>query len=322
MINPLTEDKFASWVWTRLLEHYPATIGLKRRVWNKLYELADQRYAGRPVSVQVHGAQTLLNYGHAYPLFSRKFKSWNLPLIELVYQAAKAAGRPVSYVDVGSGVGDTIRLLSANCTGMLSDVHAVEGDAEFFAYLDRNVPASAKHFRYNVMLSAEPGEIASLVHHHTGTAAAHGDALVPCTTLDMVLIGRQAHIDILKIDVDGYDGQVLAGSRSILATDKPYVIFEWHPLLYEKSAQSWTQPFEVLTSSGYSEFAWFNKYGHFSHFTVGLATQHTQLMAQLCLGGKHDVDWHYDIVALPRDSVVRPVPLAELSYAKRRPSPF
>lgn len=126
--------------------------------------------------------------------------------------------------------------------------------------------------------------------------------------------------DVLKIDVDGFDGKVLSGARGILMQHVPNVIFEWHPILYRRTGNDYLKPFQVLVDCGYRTFVWFTKFGEFSHFTCGRDLEALEMTAQLCLREKHVDDWHYDVVALHSESVISPLNLAELSYAKRRVS--
>lgn len=284
--------------------------------------MAERKYGKDMVSINVHGQKTYLNFGHAYPLFSRRFKQWNNPLTELVYQTHQKLSTPLNLVDIGAGIGDTVRLVQANCPDMVGHFYCIDGDNEFFSYLSANCPESPQTSLYNVMLSSTAGEISSLVRHHSGSSAAQGVDKVSSTTLDNLLSTRGGEIHIIKIDVDGFDGQVLAGSQTILKQDQPAVIFEWHPTLCKQAGNSWLEHFEVLSEVGYTRFVWCNKYGHFSHFMTNIDINAISNLAQICINGKHDFDWHYDVIALPRHSPVSDVSLAELAHAKHRRSQY
>ena len=71
------------------------------------------------------------------------------------------------------------------------------------------------------------------------------------TTADEVLADA-THVDVIKIDTDGYDGQVLQGARQVLRTHRPSVVFEWHPILLAAVDQDWATPFEVLVEGATS----------------------------------------------------------------------
>ncbi len=316
----MIENKTASRVWSALLNNYPHQNGRWASVWNKLAAFADGIYSGSTVSLNIHGQKTYLNYGHAYPIFSRRFKDWNNPLIEAVWQIYELLGRPIDFVDVGAGIGDTARLLQANCPKMIRHFHCIEGDLEFYNYLAANLDSPDAASIYKAMLSSNNGEISSLVRHHSGSSASQGPEKVLCTTLDNLLSSRKEKIHLIKIDVDGLDGQILAGSREILASDKSAVIFEWHPILCKQAGYSWLEHFEVLSELDYTRYIWFNKYGNFSHFMTGFDKRAIEQTANVCLGGLHDDDWHYDVIALPSACNLSDVALANLPHARHRKS--
>jgi hypothetical protein len=120
--------------------------------------------------------------------------------------------------------------------------------------------------------------------------------------------------------VDGFDGEVLAGATRTLKGDKPGVIFEWHPVLYEKTGNDWRTPFEVLKLCGYKTLLWYTNEGHFNHFSGLNDTDMIVKMAALCLGEKAAGILHYDIVALPPDAAERWLSTAELEIQGRRRS--
>lgn len=143
----MTEHKLASRIWALLLTTYPNHNGLWKVVWDKLSLIANRKYSGLPVSINVHGCKTYLHYGHAYPLFARRFKNWNNPLLEIVFQIHKNVATPIIFVDIGAGIGDTVRLLQANCPGMVQHYHCIEGDDEFLA-IYRPTSLHRQRFRY------------------------------------------------------------------------------------------------------------------------------------------------------------------------------
>lgn len=286
-------------------------------LWDRVWSLASSRLTG-PVRIRLHGEEVVLNAGYAYPAFSRRWPTYNDPLVEVVHQASVAARRPVSLVDVGAAVGDTVLLVRDRAAGDVDAFHCVEGDPEFFGYLERNLGGRSDTTLHFAMLSDEPGEEAQLVRIHSGTASAQGSRRSPTTTLDLLLEGT-GPVDVLKSDTDGFDGKVLAGATGILDEYQPAVIFEWHPLLYEATGQDWHRPFEVLTAHGYRWLVWFTKEGEFSHMDNGYEPTSTDALARVCLSGIGPrPDWHYDVVALPEATAISVSDLAGLGHARSR----
>jgi FkbM family methyltransferase len=322
-ISLLVPNKFASLIYNLLvntvkLEDYKYTSNLWQKFWRKSCDI----FSG-PVSTTIHGYKVILNYGYVYPIYSRKFHSYNNPLVELVYQAYSVHNSPVTLIDVGAAIGDTVLLTYSNCPGMIKNFYCVDGDQEFFRYLQYNLGNFAEGKLILSMLSHDETLERELVRTHKGTASAQGEVEVSARSLDLVAteVGLQ-DVDVLKIDVDGFDGKVLLGATNILNKYQPSVIFEWHPILCKKTGNDSRQQFEILEACGYEKFIWFTKFGEFSHFMYGFDQESVSRLAELCLRDKFSDDWHYDVVALHRNSRINPVVLAELSFAKVRKSKF
>ena len=297
------------------------TAGVRGRLgsaaWERAWELAWRQLSG-PVTTTIHGRQVVVNAGYSYPAFRRRWPTYNDPLVELVHQVHAANGAPITLVDVGAAVGDTVLLVLERCPGAVGTVHCVEGDREFFGYLTRNLRGVPGLRLHQALLSDVEGSEAGLVRVHKGTASAQGTDRVAATTLDAVLEADSSEpVHVLKIDTDGFDGKVLAGATKVLADHRPAVIFEWAPLVYDATGQDRHRPFEVLTDAGYGWLVWFDKYGVFSHAEQGYRAAPVDLLAELCVSGRAPgPDWHYDVVALPEGSPVDPNEVAALAYAR------
>jgi FkbM family methyltransferase len=241
-------------------------------------------------------------------LFIRRFKNYNAPQVELVLATAAALGRPVHVVDVGAAVGDTALLLLDRCREVIDRLDCIEGDRDFFDVLVHNLPDPQVRV-HNDVLADVPRDVRSLVRsQHSGTASAEGGYHVQATTLDALLAG--ARPDVIKIDTDGYDGRILAGSRNTLHSARPSVLFEWHPLMCRRLGTDEMQAFTELESQGYDRFLFFTKFGQFSHF----GAEHLEVLCDLCLNSTTLPDWHYDVVALHASSPLDQLALADLRY--------
>lgn len=316
----IEENRLASFVFKVLLKYQRFQKSkLYGPIWQTVWDGALRRHPG-PVRINVHGKKVVANNGHSYPLYARRFSRWNNPLIELVHESSAVLSRPVVFVDIGAGIGDTALLIESNCASSVNKYMCIEGDNEFFRYLQVNLDQPERYVLHNAMLSSADSIMPGLVRMHAGTASAQGESAVPAISFDQLIASSEICPDVIKIDVDGYDGKVLAGMTQTLASHKPAVIFEWDPAHCANTGNSWLEHFEVLLNANYTRFVWFTKYGDFSHFMTEVDHGAISKFAELCLSGKHDYNWHYDIVALHEASDLSDNRLALLSFAKRRRS--
>ncbi|MCU1695281.1 MAG: xapI [Mycobacterium sp.] len=208
----------------------------------------------------LHGQDAVINFANPYPRLVRRLPQYNRPQVLAVQAAAAALGRPVHVVDVGAAMGDTGLKLLSECGDQISSLTCVEGNPAFAKMLRLNV-AGHRAIVHEALLSDSEGDAPALVHNqHAGTASATGTARVPTTTLDALLGGET--VDVLKVDTDGYDGLVLAGSRSVLA-QRPVVLFEWHPVASAVAGTDERLAFRVLRD--YPRAVWYTNCGVFSH---------------------------------------------------------
>ena len=292
------------WEWRR-----GVVSGAKTMLWRTAWRRATERYVDRPVRARVHGKVLQLNFGHPYPLNVQMYETYNAPLVELVIQTAQASGRPAVVLDVGAGVGDTAALLARKCLNSVAEIIAIEGGHRTFEFLRENlsrigIAASA----LRVLVSDKEGPVPSLVPVHRGTASLVGDGQVDATTLDALISGGMvARPDVIKIDVDGFDGRVLAGSRQMLTDHHPSVIFEWSPQHLMATGNPRDTAFEVLAKCDYTKFLWFDKFGRFALADDVPTGRSLTVLEEICVDNSDLPDWHFDVIALPDDCQI-PLP--------------
>ncbi|HET9210250.1 MAG TPA: FkbM family methyltransferase [Thermoanaerobaculia bacterium] len=131
-------------------------------------------------------------------------------------------------VDVGANIGYYL-LLIESLVGPRGSVACFEPEPENLRELRRNVERNRLE---NVrVLPAAVGAGDGRISMRTGINAAvagegGGDFTVPLTSLDSALEGP---VDFVKIDVEGYEGHVLAGARRLLREHRPLLFVEIHP---------------------------------------------------------------------------------------------
>jgi FkbM family methyltransferase len=194
------------------------------------------------------------------------FKVLRHPGLQEVYredgrigQAMRRILRPWSNcVDVGAHIGGTISLI-LNLAPKGKHV-AVEPLARKAAWLGKKFPEVQVH---QLALGDTAGKIKFCENlSRPGFSGFQGDpasgdrtreVLVDCARLDDI-IPSDRRIDFLKVDVEGAELLVLRGATSLLARDRPVVLFESGPGGAEKLGLSREQLFRFFVKQGYSVF--------------------------------------------------------------------
>jgi FkbM family methyltransferase len=316
----MIKKRFISFLYNLLVSAYNYRNNM---IWRYLWRKVIEKNNKVPIRSRIHQYSVIMNCGYTYPLYSRIFPNFNNPLLELVFQSSISLNRKITIIDVGAAIGDTMLMLERNLPGIIEQYVAIDGDEEFFFYLEKNLSSIGKGYFLNAILSDDVENIKNLVRTHSGTASSQGKETVKTTTLALEVNKLNlSYLDIIKVDVDGFDGRVLGGSVDILNKYQPGVIFEWHPILYKETGNDYQSPFNILSDIQYKRYYWFTKYGEFSHFTYMPNDLTIEKLAQICLNGKHDYDWHYDIIALPESSKIHDISLMEMQFAKNKPSRY
>ena len=164
-----------------------------------------------------------------------------------------APGRRVVY-DIGANWGH-FAIHFATCTGFAGAVHAFEAAPDTAALLRRVIEAAGLGDRVTVHgfgLSASDGALPMVGGGHTSLAR-----LVPGARGRAVAVKRLDGLelpppDIVKIDVEGHEGEVLAGAAETIGRALPLIVLEsWY------GAGS-LGPLRFLAERGYTlyRFAW------------------------------------------------------------------
>jgi len=131
-------------------------------------------------------------------------------------------------VDVGANIGYYL-LLWESLTGPQGFVHCVEPEPDNLIELERNIEANrlANVRVHRVAAGATDASVALRPGLNSGVDP-NGSLRVPLRRLDSLGVDR---VELLKIDVEGYEGEVLAGARRLLENRRPTVFLEVHPWL-------------------------------------------------------------------------------------------
>lgn len=132
-------------------------------------------------------------------------------------------------VDVGGNTGLTAAMLSA----FSEEVHVLEANPEMEAVIRATNQGNETIHVVMKAVSRTEGHLAIYpVGPNNTSAVAHDKAVpmrVPCTTLDAYATETGIRPSVLKIDVEGVDGEVILGGASVIDRVRMPIFFE-HPL--------------------------------------------------------------------------------------------
>jgi len=153
-----------------------------------------------------------------------------------------------SVVDVGASIGDhTVTYLRR-----AARVWAFEPNPDAFNCLRHNCPA-AKSF--NVALGSKPGLLywvpvaPNYGASHLSREPQQGALQVPVWRLDDLKVGLP--VSLIKIDVEGWEIEVLRGARQTIQRDRPVLLVEVSGHLRRVGASS-TELLDLIVGLGYS----------------------------------------------------------------------
>lgn len=151
----------------------------------------------------------------------------------------------MTVVDVGANIGYYL-LLFQQAIGPRGRVVCIEPSVENLPELRRNMELNRfdNVALHAVALGDHEGETGLRSGINSGVVEAHsGTYQVPLRRLDRLI---DEPVDFLKIDVEGYEGQVLAGAEQLLERHKPTIFLELHPHIVGRFGYSVRQILDSL----------------------------------------------------------------------------
>ncbi len=191
--------------------------------------------------------------------FIRTRGDWE-PEMAALLQREIAPGMTV--VCVGAHIGRHV-LSAATAVGPSGHVYAFEANPRTYGFCLKNIALNGMEQRvtlFPMAVSDQPGVLEfQAVQGNTGqsflgtSSQSQGRTVslhVPVTTLDAVL-GHLDRIDVLQMDVEGYEAHVLRGSATLMKKAPPLIVLEWLPSLLSRAGQSPEDLRDVLHRAGY-----------------------------------------------------------------------
>lgn len=173
-------------------------------------------------------------------------------------------------IDVGANAGDTLASMASR-NNSCSYV-CIEPESEFFSFLLKNksqIMSRYPHMRIDLhqQILSSNGIKRGLVGGF-GTRTTQVDELGgnQCVSLDSIIDSNYDAISFLKIDVDGWDWDVILSSLKLIETHHPIIYFEMYVQTHE-ALSGYERALLLLESENYEEFYIFDSFGAFIFYT-------------------------------------------------------
>jgi len=206
--------------------------------------------------ILINGQELILPPGHTLSLYNYLYPKYDKFILKLV----KNLNKNQSVIDIGANVGDTlIRLVNANSE---PKYYSIEADEYFFKYLKKNKEKIDLKTQSKITLIKELVGInltgyLSKTSHGTKSLIESSDGLKTKKLDEIIVEHNISNIALIKVDVDGYDYNVLLSGMNQIIKYKPVLFFEYISL----NELGYTNLIKKLNEVGYKNWTALNNYG-------------------------------------------------------------
>lgn len=168
-------------------------------------------------------------------------------------------------IDVGANIGDTAQ--GIRLAGLDFPILAIEGDSEYFKYLEENKSVIKNIDTCNAILSDKEETLNFQMNTHDGTGNLVQTEENGCNTIPLDKLLEQfpqyKNSKFLKIDTDGFDNIILKGAKNWLGNAKPIIYMEYDPNFLIKNNDFGLEIFKYLYDLGYKNAIMYQNYGEY-----------------------------------------------------------
>ena len=209
--------------------------------------------------IKINNRILILPPKHLFSFYKRKYKYYD----EFIVKLSKRLSKSDTIIDIGANVGDTLfQILSKKSR---FNYFCIEGDIFFFSYLKKNI-SNLPVFQQKKIIAIKEIVGKNLVGNlvgEGGTKSFEFDNLgKKSKTLDeIVFFNKIQNIRIIKVDVDGYDYNVINSGLKIIQKFKPIIFFEIM-IIDRFSVKNYKKTINTLNKIGYKSWTILDNYGN------------------------------------------------------------
>ena len=209
--------------------------------------------------IYIDNKKIILPPGHLLSLYESVYPKYDKFLPTVIGKIKENE----AIIDIGANIGDTLfRLLNINTRPYY---YCIEADNFFYEYLQKNKKSLDANIQNKIILiKTLVGDqlIGNLSETTTGTKSLiESDSDIKSKKLDDIIIEYKIkNIKLIKVDVDGFDYNILFSAINELKNNKPDIFFEYMPL-DESGKKNYLRLIEKLNEIGYSKWTMLDNYG-------------------------------------------------------------
>jgi len=206
--------------------------------------------------ILINGQELILPPNHLLSIYDYLYPKYDKFISKLVINMKENE----SVIDIGANIGDTLaRLINSNSK---PKYYSIEADEYFFEYLKKNKEKIVSSTQNRITLIKElvgMDLIGNLSDTTPGTKSlVESSDGFKTKKLDQIIIEHNIkNIALIKVDVDGYDYNVLLSGMNQIKKYKPILFFEYMSL----NELGYTDLINKLHEIGYKNWTALNNYG-------------------------------------------------------------
>jgi FkbM family methyltransferase len=171
-----------------------------------------------------------------------------------------------SFIDGGANIG-YYSLMASKLVGQKGSVYAFEPTPATFKRLCDNISLNELQNvkPYQMGLGSDDGELEyfisninpvnnSFVKSELNSHPGSNVIKVKIARLDTIFPDGIDNLSVIKLDVEGYENEVILGAKNLIQKSRPAIIFEFYYPIVVKRYKNHNQIFDSLKALGYSEF--------------------------------------------------------------------
>lgn len=248
---------------TVVYKQYLASRGIKRRAWSLARKALIKLLRDPNCSLPIHGRHLKFPLSHSLPDYLKQFRFYDrLPqrISEYIHQKQGH----LSCIDVGANIGDTIASFYAKDTDTFL---AIEPNSKFNKLLAENWGWNKNVTVVSDICSSGSSEGTFEIQEKNGTASilqTENGIKMSRRQLDEIVNDHPfaMNANVLKIDTDGHDFEVIAGSKRLLSRNLSVVLFECDAFENTNYVEDCLRTLKFLKQSGYNYFLLYDNFGN------------------------------------------------------------